>query len=737
MGSGDESNDGAEAAGLSKHDLFERISMLEEKLASYGAPLRRDIKSRAKSFDNSSTLSSDDLDDQALQQIQLTAANTIPQVRKCNFKEFKNRFKPDDGHYAIDVLVSGSLLAQEILEEQKTRDIVASRSTKANKASAAHRAKANKTAASLQAQSSETWIQCIRIQSPALLKIMSRVHDESWSSRPRSFWRPFESLIFFQGRMRDELQHLEDKWASQTDLERKGAMDEHVSAGGSPTDEDIVIDDCPAALHVMRCYVNFIDEEIMPLYTEFDHLDAYSPSSAARKIRFSDLWLLFRTGEFVYYPPSKKESSDPRDIIGSERLWRTHSVRTGIPLRAQRMSGLHRKYQSDETSKEDAAFKIRCHYIDYTGEEFCVVTKTFRILPFSGLRDIVSLELFPLRFAQNFNDIYQANIDIGDRVLQSIKAPHGSYNAWTVMRTPGGEAVVDEYGKIVTHPEHIHSDVMVDFAEAFQACPAWKPKRKIIRRKAPEHDGALDDFPILWWSDVSRTKRQGEMTEMIATRSGVGTWERNRYLSKDGFHHAVIENLAKGQLTTPNFIREEDKAIVSCRVFAYIFQERKFAQLDVRKVIPASGSREALNSLRIPQRTKELVQRSVLGHFLRRDAERREHGRKMSMDVIPGKGDGLFILLHGVPGVGKTATAEAIAQTHGKPLFKITCGDLGLTPESVESRLRHIFRLASLWDCILLLDEVDTFFTQRSKGDAAMTKNALVSGEWIQESRQL
>jgi hypothetical protein len=28
-----------------------------------------------------------------------------------------------------------------------------------------------------------------------------------------------------------------------------------------------------------------------------------------------------------------------------------------------------------------------------------------------------------------------------------------------------------------------------------------------------------------------------------------------------------------------------------------------------------------------------------------------------------------------------------------------------------------------------LMDEVDTFFSQRSKGDSAMTKNALVSGE--------
>lgn len=86
------------------------------------------------------------------------------------------------------------------------------------------------------------------------------------------------------------------------------------------------------------------------------------------------------------------------------------------------------------------------------------------------------------------------------------------------------------------------------------------------------------------------------------------------------------------------------------------------------------------------------------------------------------------VISKGVPGVGKTATAEMIAQFHGKPLFKIACGDLGMTPSGVESSLRGIFRLAGLWDCILLLDEVDTFFSQRSKGDAAMNKNALVSG---------
>jgi len=45
-------------------------------------------------------------------------------------------------------------------------------------------------------------------------------------------------------------------------------------------------------------------------------------------------------------------------------------------------------------------------------------------------------------------------------------------------------------------------------------------------------------------------------------------------------------------------------------------------------------------------------------------ADEKRHGRgSKTQDFIRGKGSGLFILLHGVPGVGKTATAEAIALT--------------------------------------------------------------------------
>jgi SpoVK/Ycf46/Vps4 family AAA+-type ATPase len=69
----------------------------------------------------------------------------------------------------------------------------------------------------------------------------------------------------------------------------------------------------------------------------------------------------------------------------------------------------------------------------------------------------------------------------------------------------------------------------------------------------------------------------------------------------------------------------------------------------------------------------------------------------LTHDLIRGKGKGVVILLHGLPEVGKTATAEAVAQKWNKPLFPITCGDLGDTAASVEKTLNEIFRFAHLW----------------------------------------
>lgn len=103
---------------------------------------------------------------------------------------------------------------------------------------------------------------------------------------------------------------------------------------------------------------------------------------------------------------------------------------------------------------------------------------------------------------------------------------------------------------------------------------------------------------------------------------------------------------------------------------------------------------------------KETVLALVENHQRPRDSPGRTHGI-LSVDLIQGKGRGLIILLHGEPGVGKTSTAECVAAHTKRPLFPITCGDIGDKAEDVERNLEKNFQLAHKWGCVLLLDEAE------------------------------
>jgi len=94
-------------------------------------------------------------------------------------------------------------------------------------------------------------------------------------------------------------------------------------------------------------------------------------------------------------------------------------------------------------------------------------------------------------------------------------------------------------------------------------------------------------------------------------------------------------------------------------------------------------------------------------------------------DVIEDKGAGLITLLHGPPGTGKTLTAESVAELAGKPLYRITCGNMGTEPERVEKYLESALYIGAMWECVVLLDEADVFLEARTQTD--LVRNALVS----------
>jgi hypothetical protein len=160
-------------------------------------------------------------------------------------------------------------------------------------------------------------------------------------------------------------------------------------------------------------------------------------------------------------------------------------------------------------------------------------------------------------------------------------------------------------------------------------------------------------------------------------------------------------------------------------------------------------AKDGFSDLVLPEDHKQIVRALVKTHARGPRSTSSNKTENMlphrEIDLVKGKGKGLIILLHGVPGVGelaepstvvsankretlgKTSTAECVATNTNRPLFPITCGDIGgTTAKEVETNLESYFDLARKWGCVLLLDEADVFLGERTKGD--IVQNSLVSG---------
>ncbi|KAL2799686.1 P-loop containing nucleoside triphosphate hydrolase protein [Aspergillus keveii] len=145
------------------------------------------------------------------------------------------------------------------------------------------------------------------------------------------------------------------------------------------------------------------------------------------------------------------------------------------------------------------------------------------------------------------------------------------------------------------------------------------------------------------------------------------------------------------------------------------FHDKKWISFPVEEILDIQWNSEAFNHLVLKHTKKELIKALVAKHTAASDTS----------DVIEGKGNGLILLLHGGPGTGKTLTAESVAELTERPLYRVTCGDIGTNAEEVERYLESVLYLGTVWQCVVLLDEADVFLEERTQQD--LKRNALVS----------
>lgn len=183
------------------------------------------------------------------------------------------------------------------------------------------------------------------------------------------------------------------------------------------------------------------------------------------------------------------------------------------------------------------------------------------------------------------------------------------------------------------------------------------------------------------------------------------------------------EKVGKMDLKGPLDPEDDNFVIFPPRVLGYATREKVWGQfgIDLMSDRPSRQAEKFDENLQLDPKYKTLIKALVQSH-----EQANEHSGKQVEDVVQDKGKGLVLLLHGPPGVGKTLTAETIAQATAKPLVVVSVAEIGLDASRAERNLERLFKLATKWEAILLVDEADVFLETRGSTSSA-SRNALVS----------
>lgn len=624
-------------------------------------------------------------------------------VRRCRWEDFINRFSEKEPIHAVDALFASDELGRDMLNEAARR----------TESQLFHPTDYEKQSRINKIYSNKERIQRVKVHSPALLRVFSRVTGYAWGDHSYTFMRPFQYLICFHGKFRDELLRLEDS-----------------SATATPEDgsEDIL-----AARH-LRAYIDFAEAEILPDYRRFRTLQDETRASPG-KIRFEDLWYLMQPGELIYLPEKTVKKFLAENVGSQVQCCSTLLHESTMQQNIWRLYHSYIPYaQYTATVDMDDSRRIYTAYLyhlDYDGVAYSPSCYEFEIAHFEGEKDIRELDFYPLRYANRAPDLLQEARRIGGLFTNCIDQWHMSYDGWTLITDPVGKPMT-EYaggkGERQIRPQHIDSEVIVDFVEAINTDPRFNTRAELESWSGQASLSETVNAPdlVAVWSDRARSKLLSASREVIVGADDIEQHERNEYARHDKYLDHDRD---------PNRVPEgDDLALLPRRVFVYSLKDAKFAPVDVRHMRSLETKDNGFDRLQLPESHKRMIQSATGAHIRRKRIERliKSGGgggsdRLITQDFIQGKGRGLILMLHGEPGIGKTATAEAAAQTFRRPLFPISCGNLGGV-WAAEQKLDEIFRLADLWDCILLLDEADVLLSARTPTDN-LERNGLVSSE--------
>ncbi|KAH0566002.1 hypothetical protein GP486_000593 [Trichoglossum hirsutum] len=486
----------------------------------------------------------------------------------------------------------------------------------------------------------------IRINSTIVTNILRKVTSLT-IPHPPVILRPFKMLVHFEKQIRGYWRDLEEEWeghmppyadkacfktttpragqgntSSGSEREVGGQSDIRQKRSIEPDNEedtDRADIDSKAALRRLRILIGFMDEYVKQPAERLT-------SEKCPHIFFADLWHLFKPGEEVYCPPGDNPNGTHAfGLSQAYRILQTTGGRrylVGKPMSKDTEDDLtlhHEKY---------SPLVVSCVYFDFDGKKFGPIKHTFSIREYKGKMPVRALPVYPLRFAENPEQLRQTLQDRGDSFIKLARVSHNHYEGLTLEPK-----------------EEIDSQVIIDFEVTLQNRPEWRP-----------------DFNM----DYPAASDPRETTESASNGCADLNCCRNDYIFKDEaldsrLMSEFVESYPllsdKARLWGLSDLGADDKRLLPGRVFAFVLRNRSWAALDINSVKKIPEKPDGFDQLVLKRGHKDLVKALVKTHSCGSRPAAFGAGAEHQVDLVKGKGKGLIILLHGAPGVGKTSTA--------------------------------------------------------------------------------
>jgi hypothetical protein len=317
------------------------------------------------------------------------------------------------------------------------------------------------------------------------------------------------------------------------------------------------------------------------------------------------------------------------------------------------------------------AYQLQLDAIDWNGDNFGTTTEYINVSQFLGTARIVGLSAFPLSFHPTPDKVREALISRGKKFEALAGSHYRQYDGHAIKWDRNNREV----------PIMCKGRIIID-AECFE-------------RFSGQYIPYIS--PLSPKDGVKKTECAPR--ELNIDFANGGSYAPDKDEDEERVH-----------------LIEDHHLICVPRVRGYSFKKKQWLLFYIDRIADIKFNSNAFESLVLPEDQKELILSF---------AESQTMQTTNFDDVISGKGRGHITLLSGPPGVGKTLTAESVAEHMRAPLFMMSSGDLGTNPGEVEDKLSEILEMITKWNAVLLIDECDVFLEARSNND--LERNKLVS----------